>query len=160
VRTGTVGKVKPRRAFTLIEMTVVGVILLTLVSMSFVGFRAIDRRATGNRAKTELTQLTASLQGYYDARGYYPTDQTTLAKIEPGLVFQTSTITKQGVVSIAVGSSGGMDVLGVAQLDSSNQCVALRVTPNLTPSRASVVIDAPSGGCSGTYALSITGSSW
>ena len=153
-------QVRSRRAFTLIEMTVVGVVLLTIVAMSFVGFRAVDRRATGNRAKTELTQLAASLQGYYNSRGYYPTDQTTLAKIEPNLVFQTSTITKQGVVSIAVGSSDGTDVLGMALLDASNQCVALRVTPDLAPSRASIVVDAPSGGCSGTYAISITGVTW
>lgn len=147
------------RAFSLLELTAVGVVLLTLMGISVVGFRAVEKRTVANRAKTELTQLASSLQGYYNARGYYPTDAPTLKIIEPNLRATTATLTERGVVSLMTTNVSGVDVLGLAILDESGQCVMLRVTPDRSPSRASSTGGAPSS-CSGTAATAITGVEW
>ena len=157
----TVWDVRYRRAFTLLELTAVGAVLLILVGVSVFAFRSVERRVVSSRAKTELTQLSASLQGFYTARGYYPTDAATLKSIEPILVSSDGTLTKTGVVSIATTNISGTDVLGLAELDEDGQCLLLRVTPDTSanPSRHTA-FQASNQSCSGASALSISGTEW
>lgn len=148
-----------RRAFTLIELTVVGTLLLTLIGLAFVGYKAVESRTTANRAKVELTQMAASMQGWYNARGWYPTDTDSLTRMEPDIKTTTGTLTKKGVVSIATTNLNGVDVLGLAEIDESSQCLLLRVTPDRSPTRASKILQS-SAGCSGEAALAVTGTEW
>lgn len=129
------------------------------MGLAFVGYRAIEHRATANRAKVELTQMAASMQGWYNARGWYPTDAESLARVEPGIKTTTATLTKKGVVSVAATNISGVDVLGLAELDENGQCVMLRVTPDRAPTRFSQVLPT-SENCSGQTALSITAVQW
>jgi type II secretory pathway pseudopilin PulG len=157
----TVGDVRSRRAFTLLELTAVGAVLLILIAVSVFGFRAVESRVVASRAKTELTQLSASLQGFYTARGYYPTDEATLKAIEPILISTQSALTKTGVISIATTNISGTDVLGLAELDENGQCLLLRVTPDTssTPTRYTA-FQSSNLSCSGSSALSISGVEW
>jgi type II secretory pathway pseudopilin PulG len=153
--------VRSRRAFTLLELAAVGAVLLILIAVSVVGFQAVEDRVVASRAKTELTQLASSLQGFYTARGYYPTDEATLKEIEPILVYTQATLTKTGVLSIATTNISGTDVLGLASLDENGQCLLIRVTPDTSPTPTRYTALQPSNlGCSGSGALSISGVEW
>jgi hypothetical protein len=121
----------------------------------------VESRVVASRAKTELTQLSASLQGFYTARGYYPTDEATLKSIEPILTSSQGSLTKTGVISIATTNIAGTDVLGLAELDENGQCLLLRVTPDTssTPTRHTAFLTSNLS-CSGSSALSISGVEW
>lgn len=150
------------KAFTMLELTATAVVLLIVAGMAFVGTRSVQNKTTATVVKTELTQVAQVLQSLYESRGYYPTDKAEISAVEGGLVVSAGAVATPGVVSIAVTIEGEDDVLGLAALDKSGQCVALRVGPidALVARRSSVFKPTPALPCSGMTALTIVGSSW
>jgi len=150
------------RAFTMLELTATAVVLLIIVGMGFIGTRSVQNKTTATVAKTELTQVAQVLQSLYESRGYYPTDKAEISAVEGGLVVTAGALSVAGVVSLAVTIEGEDDVLGLAALDKSGQCIALRVGPidSLVARRSSVFKPTPALPCSGMTALTIVGASW
>lgn len=146
----------------MLELTATAVVLLIVVGMAFIGTRSVQNKTTATVAKTELTQVAQVLQSLYESRGYYPTDKAEIASVEGGLVVSAGAVSVSGTVSLAVTIEGEDDVLGLAALDKSGQCVALRVGPidSLVARRSSVFKPTPALPCSGMTALAIVGSSW
>ena len=150
------------RAFTMLELTATAVVLLIVVGMAFAGTRSVQNKTNANVVKTELTQVAQVLQSLYESRGYYPTDKAEISNVEGALIVSAGTLSEDGVVSLAVTVEGEDDVLGLAALDKSGQCVALRVGPidSLVARRSSVFKPTPALPCSGMTALTIVGASW
>lgn len=150
------------KAFTMLELTATAVVLLIVAGMAFVGTRSVQNKTTANVVKTELTQVAQVLQSLYESRGYYPTDKAEISSVEGGLGVSAGAVAVSGTVSLAVTIEGEDDVLGLAALDKSGQCVALRIGPidSLVARRSSVFKPTPVLPCSGMTALTIVGSSW
>ena len=150
------------KAFTMLELTATAVVLLIVAGMAFVGTRSVQNKTTANVVKTELTQVAQVLQSLYESRGYYPTDKAEISSVEGGLGISAGAVAVSGTVSLAVTIEGEDDVLGLAALDKSGQCVALRIGPidSLVARRSSVFKPTPVRPCSGMAALTIVGSSW
>ena len=67
--------IPPRRsspAFTLVEMTVVILIIAVLVALSFAGINAAQNAARKAQVKNELGQIITAVKGYYSDYGSYP----------------------------------------------------------------------------------------
>lgn len=146
-----------RRGFTLLEMTVVGVIALTLMAVIAFGFLGVEKDTSAGHVETQLRQVSSSLRAYYESRGYFPTDATTLGTLEPGFTFTTGQVTEEGPVSIVAGVYGDTDVVALASLDASGQCVVLREGPNgagVAPASSTFTPDS-SKSCSASAAIGL-----
>jgi prepilin-type N-terminal cleavage/methylation domain-containing protein len=63
-----------RRAFTVIELLVVILIIGILVGFSFPAFQGVLERAKKVQAKNDLTQIVTAVNAYYTEYGKYPID--------------------------------------------------------------------------------------
>jgi prepilin-type N-terminal cleavage/methylation domain-containing protein len=70
-----------RRAFTIIELLVVILIIGILVGFSFAAFQGVLERAKKVQAKNDLTQIVTAVNAFYTEYGKYPlvTDDTPIA---------------------------------------------------------------------------------
>src|SRR6266851_8865708 len=64
--------VEGRRAFTVIELLVVILIIGILVGFSFPAFQGVLERAKKVQAKNDLTQIVTAVNAYYTEYGKYP----------------------------------------------------------------------------------------
>ena len=103
-----------RRAFTLVEMLVVMAVIATLAGMIFPAFGVIKRRATVQKAQTELKLVASAIEDYKHQYGHYPPDNPgnpvtnglyyeLLGTVQKGLNFET----KSGDASIPVALVAG-----------------------------------------------------
>src|SRR6266436_3475055 len=69
-----------RRAFTVIELLVVILIIGILVGLAFPAFQGVLERAKKVQAKNDLTQIVAAVNAFYTEYGKYPlvTADTTI----------------------------------------------------------------------------------
>jgi prepilin-type N-terminal cleavage/methylation domain-containing protein len=63
---------KSRRAFTIVELLVVILIIGILVAFSFPAFQGVLDRAKKVQAKNDLTQIVTAVNAYYTEYGKYP----------------------------------------------------------------------------------------
>jgi prepilin-type N-terminal cleavage/methylation domain-containing protein len=66
-----------RRAFTIIELLVVILIIGILVAFAFPAFQGVLERAKKVQAKNDLTQIVTAVNAFYTEYGRYPTNATT-----------------------------------------------------------------------------------
>ncbi len=89
-----------RRAFTLVEMLVVIAVIGTLAAMIFPAFGMIKRRASIQKAQTELKLIASAITDYKHQYGHYPPDHPgdpatnglyfeLLGTVQQGLYFET-----------------------------------------------------------------------
>ena len=89
-----------RRAFTLVEMLVVIAVIATLAAMIFPAFGMIKRRASIQKAQTELKLVASAITDYKHQYGHYPPDHPgnpitnglyfeLLGTVQKGLNFET-----------------------------------------------------------------------
>src|SRR2546428_12527942 len=60
------------RAFTLIELLIVIVIISILAGLLFPAFRGVQAQARRAQAKNDLTQIVTAVNAYYTEYGKYP----------------------------------------------------------------------------------------
>lgn len=145
-----------RRAFTLVELAVVGVVALALMGFLAYSYLGVEEHVSADHSEAALRQVGSSLRGYYQTRGYFPQDSATLQQIEPGIVFSDNANTAQGAVVVAVGVYEAQDAVGLATLDASGGCVLLRASP-ITSTIQVAVSHRPlsAGACDGVEALAL-----
>jgi prepilin-type N-terminal cleavage/methylation domain-containing protein len=66
-----------RRAFTIVELLVVILIIGILVAFAFPAFQGVLERAKKVQAKNDLTQIVTAVNAFYTEYGKYPTTQTS-----------------------------------------------------------------------------------
>jgi len=76
-----------KRAFTLVEMLVVIAVIALLAAMIFPAFGMIKRRASIQKAQTELKLVASAITDYKHQYGHYPPDNPTNAAVN-GLYFE------------------------------------------------------------------------
>lgn len=153
-----------RRAFSMIEVVVVFALLAVLLMIGYATLIRAERNTSVTRFQAEIRQVGLSLAGFQHTRGYYPTDATTLASIEPGVQFAIGgPATDERLVSIQTGTSpAGNAVLGIAKLTEAGECL-LYVQPPVDTDETYRSATLPPGSatpCSGAQALLITGQAW
>ncbi len=107
-----------RRAFTLVEMLVVIAVIATLAAMIFPAFGALKRKATIQKAQTELKLVASAITDYKHQYGHYPPDNpwnpitnglyfellgTVQTGVNPNFIFET----KNGDAKIPAASVSG-----------------------------------------------------
>ena len=66
-----------RRAFTIVELLVVILIIGILVAFAFPAFQGVLERAKKVQAKNDVTQIVTAVNAFYTEYGRYPTTATT-----------------------------------------------------------------------------------
>lgn len=153
-----------KRAFTLLETTVVFVLIGALLAVGVVAMNRNEASVSGERFKTELRQYASSLAHFQSGRGYFPTDLATLATLEPGVTFLPDGIaTQERQYAITTGTLSGVSVLGIATIDDSGRCYTL-MTPAMdedsVQEATAVFQSSQATPCSGTTALIQSGDNW
>src|SRR5690348_13372868 len=74
------GSASSVRGFTLIEMTVVMLIIILLFSLLFTAGASMFERARKVQAKNDLTQIVTAVSAYYTEYGKYPVTVTDNTK--------------------------------------------------------------------------------
>jgi type II secretory pathway pseudopilin PulG len=149
----------------MIEVVVVFAILGLLLAIGYATLIRAERNTSVTRFQNEIRQVGLSLAGFEHTRGYYPTDATTLASIEPGVQFAIGgPATDERLVSIQPGTSAaGNAVLGIAKLTDAGECL-LFVQPPVDaenePYRSGLLPPGSTTPCSGAQALLISGQAW
>lgn len=70
---------KQKRGFTIIELTVVVVVLIILLTISAAGVRVYLADARNDQRASKMMILSEALERYYDAKGEYPSCTAMLA---------------------------------------------------------------------------------
>jgi prepilin-type N-terminal cleavage/methylation domain-containing protein len=70
-------KVEGRRAFTVIELLIVILIIGVLIGFAFPVFQGVLDRAKKVQAKNDVTQIVTAVNAFYTEYGRYPTTATT-----------------------------------------------------------------------------------
>jgi prepilin-type N-terminal cleavage/methylation domain-containing protein len=130
-----------RRAFSMIEVMVVVAVVALLASLAVIRFRSSESSVTESKAKTELTQATASIRLFEKGSGYLPSTPTELEAAEPSFTWQSGAAAEPDVISVATGLVGTDTAVGLAQITSDGVCVlatVLRSSAAAAPIRQSV----------------------
>jgi hypothetical protein len=161
---GTVPAMPERlqRCFTTVELVMVCLVLLIVTGLGFMGFKAVEDTGTLKNTQTEMVQVEGLMLGFYQARGFYPQDQSLVSSLEPDLLVTSGPSSSPDSYSLAVSTEGQQDILGIAVLDHSGSCVASRIAPTDSDiaRRSSIFKPTVSQPCSGFSALSIVGIQW
>src|SRR5207302_996245 len=67
------------RAFTLIELLLVIVIIAVLMGLAFPAFQGVQNQAKRTQARSDLMQIVIAVNAYYTEYGTYPRTPTTPA---------------------------------------------------------------------------------
>ena len=125
------GLIRVKRGFTLIELMVVMAVLGVLVTIVVAAINPtkIIKQSQDTKARTELSQVKAAMQLYYNDNKSYPADPN----------FLVSTYIKKLPNNISCCNGGGQDyratatinyVVG-ADIESSQRCIGSGQTPNV-----------------------------
>jgi type II secretory pathway pseudopilin PulG len=140
------------RAFTLIELAVVLVIIFILAGVALATFTVITNRANNQDAMTLLQRATVVEQQQSNSWGVYSPYGKDLTATGQEVTYAEngSPSLKETQVSVAVGSKGN---LGLAVQSRTGTCFYVRVAPLITGGAVTDVTAPDSAPCSGTEAL-------
>ena len=77
---------KRTRAFTLIEVMIVIVIIGLIAGIAVYSYSAYLDRAKRQKARTDISVFVGALDAYYGERGQYPGNQEGLKALVPGYI--------------------------------------------------------------------------
>lgn len=153
-----------KRAYTLLETTVVFALIGVLLAVGVVALNRSEATVSSERYKSELRQYAASLAHFQSARGYFPTDLATLATLEPGVTFLPDGIaTQERQYAITAGTISGVSVFGLATMDANGRCYTLMtpaVDEDSVQEATATFTSSQATPCSGTTALTQSGDNW
>lgn len=111
-----------RRAFTVLELVVTMVVVTTLASVGAVGLNAVNDRQQRDIAKSDVdmvAQAQLRFASLYDTFTDYPLDLTGFAAPPKAITVVTNPAMESRVVSMALGSEGG---LGLSARATDGSC--------------------------------------
>jgi len=128
-RRSATGDVGEDSGFTLIELMVVLLILAILLAIAIPTFLGVTKTANDRAAQSNLNTALTNAKAIYQSQGqsYTSTSVTTatllatsLGTAEPSLSFVSTASTGQGVISLAMDSSGNGIVLAAFSKQTNN----------------------------------------
>ena len=140
-----------RRAFTLLEVVVVLIVLATTGGLMFQSVSGTTGLLQTTVAKGYQEQVITAELRYDNIHGAYTADPTQLTGLTRDVTVVSGPVTGPGQVSIAVGTSSGK--LGVASTNGGGVCTIQQVDTVLNGATRTVVTPAASASCIGTNAL-------
>lgn len=124
----TVGIMRTRKAFTLIELVVTIVIAGILISVGVVSYSFLNDEASATQAESLLDRVAVAQQVAAQDYGYYVTCSKNLGNVgnDVRVLDPSSPASATGDVSIAVNEDG---YAAAAAISSDNVCLARVIAP-------------------------------
>lgn len=142
----------PRRAFSLIEVVVV-MVLIGILSLVAVALLTNVRRESHDRtARAALESVAGAQETYHLDRGRWAVSSDAMTAFSSGEFTVTDGPSSgPSVVSIGAVTFQGSDALGLAVLDGNGNCLTLVILPPETGGSEDIQ-RRPGGNCTGTTA--------
>lgn len=158
------GSARRRRGFTMVEAAVVLVVLGVLAGAVVAASRGVTSRTNDTQGRNILRGVAAAEEIQYRRFASFVSSDAGLAALDTGATFTTAggESTIAGAISVATGTTGGTEVVGMATLTKSGTCLTLRVSDPASTLADTTAQFTPSAGgpCTGATALAQTGRAW
>jgi len=142
-----------RRAFSLVEIVIVFVLVAVLSAVAAAGLRSIQRESRSRTARAALETVAGAQETYHLDRGRWGTSPDAFAAFSAGgLTVADAASTGPTVVSADEVNFDGHAALGLAVLDGNADCLTLVVLPPTVGGTAQIQ-RRPGSTCDGSLAV-------
>lgn len=115
-----------RRAFTLLELIVVIVLMGILSTAATVTWQRFMTKTDESAQRSALESIASSMEAHYMTRGWFPDTAPELARIDASFSYVGGATESSGPTEMSVRVlDTNPDVVGVAVLSRTGRCVAI-----------------------------------